>query len=78
MRGKIYILILVAVLLFVVGWTRSAPREMWEYKVVVIFERQTEMEQGLNKLGSEGWELAAYSPLSNGSSSGTFIFKRPK
>ena len=50
---------LILTILIVVGWTvygqrSTAPRLVWEYKVV-----HYQNEQQLNELGSQGWEMVA-------------------
>lgn len=58
----------------------------WEYRVIEMnlteqFGANIEPfqlhEQGLNRLGSEGWELVAVQPLPPGGFSAVTIFKRP-
>lgn len=44
----------------------------WEYKFVYISGSYEEIEQELNKLGAEGWELTAWNSVDG------FVFKRPK
>lgn len=58
----------------------------WEYRVIEMnlteqFGANIESfqlhEQGLNRLGSEGWELVAVQPLPPGGFSAVAFFKRP-
>ena len=63
-----------------IGWQVPAlysddkPATKWEYRVVtrdqVIEQGKNDLAAGLNKIGSEGWELVVVD--------GGYIFKRPK
>jgi hypothetical protein len=50
------------------GQNPGAPgRPSWEYKVMDVFQLSElgggKLESGLNKLGSDGWELVSVEPL---------------
>lgn len=55
----------------------------WEYKFISIESKLSDkktilkIEEDLNKLGDEEWELVNFSPVLLGASH-SFIFKRPK
>lgn len=67
------VILTVAFVMLLVGWTRQPQRQKWEYKVEY---HGTISEKKLNEMGMEGWELiAAEAGNSNVTS---FYFKRPK
>jgi len=46
--------------------------QKWEYKCVYITGGYEKIEQELNRLGAEGWELTAWNSVEG------FVFKRRK
>jgi hypothetical protein len=48
----------------------------FEYKVLFHVDRYTTIDEELNKLGAEGWELVAVSPMGKGHTG--FCLKRIK
>lgn len=58
----------------------KAPRQKWEYKFVKLSDLGTiadaDYSAGLNKLGEEGWELAAIEHSKLGPE--RCVFKRPR
>lgn len=54
------------------------PNELtqWEYKTIKSLDIKESMDENLNKLGNEGWELTG--TLSNENGDGRLLFKRPK
>ncbi len=84
MKTTVRIALLLVTILCLAGWTLqkpAAPRQPWEYKVLFVDDRQgakiAETESMLNDLGSQGWELVQYRPLS-AELAGSFHFKRLK
>lgn len=74
MKNKIYISLLVALVLVVVGWQASPTK--YEYK----FDFNT-TEKKCNELSAQGWELVAIAGQGGGSMSSNiteFVFKRAK
>ena len=59
---------------------RSSSRGLWEYKVVQVQAGETHLvEQTLNKLGTEGWELVSHDSTPGGiPTAGFYYFKRLK
>ncbi len=53
--------ILLALSMVFANQARSSSRSSWEYRVVQVQETQL-IEQTLNKLGAEGWELVSHDP----------------
>jgi hypothetical protein len=69
MKNKnLLIALLLAALLFLVGWVQTTKPQVWEYK-------ETCSVKDLDRLGAEGWELSA--ATSSGAVTCLF-FKRPK
>ena len=62
MKNRLYLVLVLAALVCVVGWTaraqytRTVPRQAWEYQQVE-FDFTFGISSRLNQLGSEGWEL---------------------
>ena len=71
------ILIIVVIALFAIAaWTnygqnKTSPKVIWEYKEGVNLS-----ERDMNALGTQGWEMLAYSVDGNGNK--FMCFKRPR
>jgi len=76
-KSRTWILILItAAVILTVGWTRSSPSpetSKWEYMTYRVSVKYGPNEDEINKLGAEGWELAA---VYDGQA--LFVFKRKK
>jgi len=64
MKNGFHLVLILAALLCLAGWTASAqytrivPRQAWEYRQVN-FDGNFDMTSRLNHLGNEGWQLVA-------------------
>lgn len=80
MKKQLGLLLLVALLLFLVGWTAQTKPATYEYKVLPALNVSKD-EQKINELAAQGWELVYVVPtLANGTNYGKsdLYFRRAK
>jgi hypothetical protein len=85
MKNKFYLLPIVALLLCLVGWTAHAraqrgyqERQTWEYRLFVPVAPGPSLQDQMNQLGAEGWELVAVRDDVISPYRVVCYFKRPK
>lgn len=81
-RNALALLIVVAVLIFAIGWINSgqaSTKGNWEYKTVYAGGPKFSGDATLNELGAQGWELAGVAAWNfEGVSQTTLYFKRAR
>jgi hypothetical protein len=87
MKTKVWFLGVAALILFgLAGWTGFGQRAQrtpltWEYKVMYMPGARNLSEQGMNKMGAEGWEFVAFQAVNNEGGTigaGNYFFKRAR
>jgi hypothetical protein len=84
-KNKFYVSLVVALLLCLVGWTGHAVAQRssrewqaWEYKLFLPVAPGPSLQDQMNRLGAEGWELVAIKDDVTSPYRVVCFFKRPK
>ena len=88
MKTKHWLIVVAAVLLLgLVGWTgfgqraQRAAQVTWEYKVMYMPGARNLSEEGMNKMGAQGWEFVTFQAINNEGGTigaGNYFFKRAR
>jgi hypothetical protein len=85
MKNKFYVSLIITLLLCLAGWTAHARaqrsgrvRGTWEYKLFIPVAPSPPLQDQMNQLGAEGWELVLVKDNVTSPFGVMCYFKRPK
>ena len=85
MKNRFFLSLFVALLLCLAGWAELAKaqrssqyRQTWEYKLFLPVAPGPSLQDQMNQLGAEGWELVAVRDEVSSPYRVVCFFKRPK